>query len=266
MTKLCRLLLLCIFMSTASASSLASEGKVIQICDDIGEWPPFIFLRRDDGKVTQEIKGFSVQVIELILRKNNLKYELSLLPWKRCLQSVEKGDPHVMLLNASFNEERNQKYYYSLPYYHIRPHYFYSAEHHPDGLLIQDKVDLKHYRVGGLLGYSYSYWGLSKDEVYTTGIYNYAGLFTHLKRNDIDLFVENLEIIIGFNMIGKSFIEDPTLQFKPIMDMPPTPFYMLFTRNEEGKALQEIINKALQAMQQKGELEQMLAPYLRPVP
>ena len=113
MTKLCRLLLLCVFMSSISVPSLASEYKVIQICDDISEWPPFIFLRRDGGRVTQEIKGFSVQVLESILRKNNLKYELTLLPWKRCLQNVEKGESHSMLLNSSFNEERNKKYYYS---------------------------------------------------------------------------------------------------------------------------------------------------------
>jgi len=264
--KLCWLLLLCVIMSSASVSSLASDDKIIQICDDISEWPPFIFLRRNDGRITQEIKGFSVQVIESILRKNNLKYELTLLPWKRCLQSVEKGQSYSMLLNSSFNEERNQKYYYSLPYYHIRPHYFYSSEHHPNGLSIQDKGDLKNYRVGGLLGYSYSYWGLSRDEVYSKGIYNFDGLLTHLKRNDIDLFVENLEIIIGFNMIGKSYIEDPSLRFKPVMDMPPTPFYMLFTRNPEGKVLQKMVNKEIQAMQQEGELEQILAPYLRSLP
>ncbi|WP_169719604.1 substrate-binding periplasmic protein [Psychromonas aquimarina] len=252
----CAAVFLSIFVSCALQAA-DREIELVRICDDSGEWPPFIHYQSREK--TDQIVGFSVDVIEAVFAENNIKFSIELVPWKRCLREVESGK-YDMLLNASYSEERAEKYYLSSGYYAITPYYFYSRKHNPNGLPIRSKTDLSGYRVGGIIGYNYDYWGLETSEV-DRDANDYNHLIGKLHRHRVDLFVENLEVIVGFTLLGQNYIDDPDLGYAPIPDALPTLFYMLFSKNERGEELMRLVNKSLADMQSSGQLQKLLKSY-----
>ncbi len=250
---------LCLFVS-CTLPAADREVELVRICDDSGEWPPFIHYQSRDAGKESTIVGFSVDVIEAVFAENNIKFSIELIPWKRCLREVEQGE-YDMLLNASYSEERAEKYYLSSDYYAVTPYYFYSLKHNPNGLPIRSKADLSGYRVGGIIGYNYDYWGLETLDVDRYAA-DYAHLIGKLHRHRVDLFVENLEVIAGFSLIGKNYIGDPDLGYAPIPDALPTLFYMLFSKNERGQELMQLVNKKLADMQSSGQLQELLKKYI----
>ncbi|WP_019615744.1 substrate-binding periplasmic protein [Psychromonas ossibalaenae] len=235
------------------------EIELVRVCDDSGEWPPFIHYQSRDADKGVAVVGYSVDVIEAVFAENNIQFSVDLIPWKRCLREVELGE-YDMLLNASSNDDRARKYYLSSSYYAVTPYYFYSKKHNPDGLTIRSRADLSKYRVGCIIGYNYDYWGIKTVEV-DRDANDYAHLIGKLHRNRVDLFVENMEVIAGFSLIGQNFIDDPDLGYRPFPEALPTPFHMMFTRNERGQKLMRLVNKTLAEMQKSGQLQEFLKKY-----
>ena len=190
----------------------------IYICDDIAEWPPYIYFKRNGNKKTDEIAGFSIDLIHEILSPHNIAFEISLLPWKRCLYEVEKGDTFQILLDASYSEERAKKFHISRPYYTITPYYFYSKKHHPDGLDIQNPADLKKYRISGIAGYNYTDYGLTPDDV-DDNAKTHSPLILQLHHNRFDLFPEWFEVMVGFAQIGENYLLDENLGYAPVAEL-----------------------------------------------
>ncbi len=126
------------------------EGEIVNICDDAAEWPPYIFYKRDTtGEKTKELIGISVDLLREIFDKQGIRFTVELRPWARCQKEVELGEDFQLALNASYNQERAEKYYLSLPYYSTSSYYFYSKKHNPNGLDIKNMADLKKYSVCG---------------------------------------------------------------------------------------------------------------------
>lgn len=228
----------------AMGMSLATTAaETVKICDDLGEWPPFTYFARHKGEPTQEVQGFTVELVNKVFTEAGISYSIDLLPWKRCLAAVESGS-YQMLLNATYNEEREKIFLFSDAHSYITPSVFFLKSAYPDGPQIQVKADLKNYRVGGIHGYNYDYYGLSETDVKNKGVYNYEALVQLLKRGHASIFVENVEILAGFHLVGKNYLED-SIGYKKIEDMPPTPVYMLFNKGEAGKRLKALIDQKL---------------------
>lgn len=251
------------FSFAVSSVHAMPRKEVIQICDDAGEWPPFTYAKRVEGTPSKQVEGYSVDVISTIFKRHHIAYKIELLPWKRCLYNVEHGGPHVMLLSASYSDERDKKFLFSEPYYTITPHYFYNREVFVDAPIVRSKEDLRNYKVGGMLGYNYGYWGLSPSDVETKGIYSYENLVGQLRLQRIDLFVENLEVIAGFEKLGKPLLKYPEISYEPVPGMASTPFFMLFSKSETGVFLQKLINEDIRHMRETGELEVLRQKHLQ---
>jgi len=240
--------------------SAASVSGPIRICDDLGEWPPFVYFERQNGVKSDQLGGMSVKLVQIIMGHYNLEYSLELLPWKRCLMGVQEGRYH-MLLNATENEERLKNYWPSVAYSQISPYYFF-LQGQQSAPTIKRREDLANYRVGGILGYNYEYYGLHENQVTTQGIYNYENLLARLQLGQFDIFVENIEILAGFNAVGEPYLLRKNLAYRPIPGMPPTEIYMLFTRNEEGKELRNRVNQVIEILEQNGEMNRLRQKYL----
>ncbi len=252
------------YLSVSQCFAAAGIQSPIRVCDDIAEWPPFIYKDRNSRSTKTIVKGLSVDVIKDILSTQELKMDLELLPWKRCLSELERGHLYDMLLNASYSQERAEKYLFSIAYYTVTPHYFYSKKHYPNGLNILAKENLSQYRVGGMLGYNYSYWGLQEADVETSGIYSFEVLISRLHHGTIDLFVENYEVIAGFSKVGRPLLVDKNLHYERVPDMEPTPFYMMFSRTPRGEALRKLVNTGLQDWKDSGRLKKLVEASLMP--
>lgn len=238
----------------------ASASPSIRICDDGAEWPPYTYYQRVEGQKTAEVTGYAVEVIRAIFEPRGIAFQVELLPWSRCLAEVETGINYQMLLNASYSEERAQKYYLSRAFYTTNSYYFYSKRQHPTGLTVPDKASLQNYKVCGILGYNYTAYGVT--EIDDIGVTNYAVLLSKLHAGRCDLFLEKLEIMAGFTVTGENYLADPDLGYAPVPETAPAPFYMMFPRTEQGLALRDLVDEGLAELEQTGSLQSLLKKYV----
>ncbi len=239
------------------------SGQKINICDDGAEWPPYTYYERtESGEKTDRLKGFSVELIQRILDKEGISFEIKLVPWKRCLKCVKEGRSFQMALNASFSKERQANYHMTRPFYHTTNYYFYSKRNYPGGLVIDSVFDLYCLNACGLLGYNYETYGLS-SHIMDQGAKCFPALIAKLHKGRCDVFVEKYEIMAGFTAIGSPMLSDPDIGFKPIPGMKTTPFHMLVSKQLPfGKVLVERINQGIKDIQVSGELDRMLKSYI----
>ena len=105
-----------------------------------------------------QITGFTFDLLIEIFGILNLDHSIDMIPWKRCLREVgsfgEKQN-YEMISNASYNQERAQKYHYSDPIYATRPGVFYSKKYFPKSPPFQKASELNNYRLCGIKGYNF---------------------------------------------------------------------------------------------------------------
>jgi len=249
-------------LASAPLRAETTLPEVVHICDDAGEWAPFTYRERVNGRVSGRLTGFTVDVIARIFHRAGQRYRITLLPWKRCLAEVAEGGRFRMVLNASFNRERARHYLFSDPVYVTVPNYFYSREAFPQGLNIRTPADFKRYRVCGLLGYNYRIYGLSEQQI-DTSTRNFGALIAKLHSNRCQVFIEQYEIIAGYGLTHHhDYLLLPWFAHAPLPYMKPTKFYMLFSRDAEGRRLQAIVNRGLEVLKASGALRKMRAHYL----
>lgn len=236
------------------------EGPPVNICDDGAEWPPYSYYERVNGKPTEAVIGFSVDVVRTIFDERGIPWQLSLIPWKRCMHEVATGKRYHMLLSAGRNPQRDRTYLVSESYYQMHASYLYSTTHHPRGLAIAGRDDLRKYRVCGIQGYNYIVFGLSGNEI-DTGTADYDTLIKKLLNGRCDLSVDRLEILMGFKAIGKNFITQPGLAYGIIPGEPAEPFHMMFTRNDFGHRLKRIMDEGIEKLRASGGLNTIQRKY-----
>ncbi|WP_137938161.1 transporter substrate-binding domain-containing protein [Chitinivorax sp. B] len=240
------------------------KGSVVRICDDGAEWPPYTYYKRENKKRTNEIVGYSVEVIDIILSKYKIRYKIDLLPWKRCLSEVKQGTRYQMILNATSNPERLQQYHLSIPYFRTHYYYFYSKNYFPDGLDVKAQSDLNKYAIGGVQGYSYSNLSeIDKESMIRT--HNYVTLVNMLHRGRVQVFAEDIEILAGLTQIGVyDFMGDPALGRAPLPGVADNTFHMMFTKQELiGEMLKYVVDQEIVNMEKSGELSSIIKKYMK---
>ncbi len=243
-------LLPCFLLLALARPAVASD--VVQICEDAGGWPPFLY--QPPGTPPPPPTGLSVDVANAVFTRLGQTFQITLMPWKRCLLEVERGEHFHMILNVSFNKERATKYHFSQAYYETTPYYFYDRKRHPDGFDIHGLRDLPRFRIGGILGYNYTYFGLTSEQVTTSGIYNLETLLLRLYSNQYDIALDNYEVVAGHFLLRNAMDEFAALGAAPVPGLPPTPFHMVFSRNEEGTRLYGQVDTVLTQLKQDGTL------------
>ncbi|OHX20061.1 substrate-binding periplasmic protein [Chromobacterium sphagni] len=247
------------------ALSLAQDldRSLLHICDDGDEWPPYTYYLRYNHQPTADLTGYSVDVIRRILDKHHIPFQIDLLPWKRCLSSIDSGEQYLMALSASKNPEREKQFLFSTPYYQTHYYVFYSKAKYPDGVNVAGQTDLGRYRLGGIKGYAYSaLTAVNKDAMVRT--VDYPTLGKMLLADRFDLFAEDYEVMVGLDKLGSAhIISDPNIGRMPLPGMPGNAFHMIFTRkNPRGAQLQQLVNQELQQMQASGQLDKLLNRYV----
>jgi len=252
-------------MPTLVYGKSLDEIKTLSICDDGAEWPPYTYYKREKGKKTEQLVGFSVDVIAEILKKNNKKFDLKIIPWKRCQLSVIKGDTYQMLLSASTTQWRKDNFLFSLPYYESYQHYYYSKKTFPKGLEVKSFEHMKKFKVCGLRGYGYGDLGKEFKKKIFTDFTDYPALIKilHLRPTACQVFYEGIDIFYGFKAIGKDYLADKDLGHAHIPGSKNKEFYMLFPNNKMGKKLQELVNAGIKELKASGELNRMLKKYIQ---
>lgn len=175
----------------------AHAGPPLAICDDGAGWPPYTFV---DPKNPGSIVGASKDLIFGILERAGYSPQIELLPWKRCLAQVESGQT-ALLLNASFSEERAQKFLLTKPYYSLHSVLIYRTSKYPKPPQLTSMADMKSYRYCGLRGYNYTMYDIP------TALFETAtderSRFAMLRRDRCDFVLGDMELLQAFSSMGQ---------------------------------------------------------------
>lgn len=247
---------------TVSANAFAAVNH-IAICEDENEWPPYVYRQRGADGRPGKLTGYAVDVINEILTRNKISYSFDLIPWPRCQAVAMLGKEYQMVLNLSYNPERQRNFLMTRAYYYTTTYYYYSRRIHPDGLKIAGLADLRKQRVCGIHGYNYMNYGLQPGQV-DQGARDFAALIAKLHAGRCALFLEKQEVMAGFTAIGKDFLADPELGTARMPGMKPTAFYLGISRRYEfAQELRTLVDDELLKMDETGRLAEIWRKYAR---
>jgi polar amino acid transport system substrate-binding protein len=233
--------LLALGCSVVAAEPL-TQGQEIKVCGQMAEWPPYLYFKRENGQRSEELVGYTIDYLQRSLAPHGLRYKFDALPWKRCLELVNRG-LYDMLTDASYNPSRERSYLITKPYYALQLVYFYDKARPKPA--IRTSADLKKYRVCTINGYNYSPFGLKQEEVYASS----PGIeqsFQKLKHDRCDAVPERLEAIQGYKALGVVDYEQLGLGVEHLPDLPPATFHMMVSRKVAyGPELLAVLNEGI---------------------
>jgi polar amino acid transport system substrate-binding protein len=120
---------------------------------------------------------------------------------------------------------------------------------------------LKNYKINGISGYNYSDYGLAPGDLSSLAK-SHSVLIQQLHRKRCDLVPEWFEVMVGFAAIGTDYLADPDLGSAPVPGLSPSRFHLVFTKNEEGLALKQAMDKGLLELRESGRLEELLRKHV----
>lgn len=252
---------LCLAVGGGAAQAAKAPPQVVQVCEDSAEWPPYSYYRRDKGRKTSHVVGFSVDVLRTILAHAERPARILLIPWTRCLREVKAGRTLHVAMDTLATRERGGYFHFSRPYYRTRGYYFYSRQRHPEGLRIRGSSDLAGYRICGIRDYATEPFGLPSSQVERRSR-TFGDLARKVKAGRCDLFLADLEVMRGFQQLGQDFLRDPGLGHAPIPELAPIPYHFAVSRRAPGaEQLVREIDEGLRRLERSGELEALRRRY-----
>lgn len=255
------LLLATLLASGARADAL--KGQRVVACDDANEWPPYAYWRRIEGQATQELTGFTVELLRAIAARRGFQLEVRLLPWKRCVEAVRQGEM-TLLLNAIRTPDRDRDFWVSRVIYESELIALWSQRQHPQGLSLRRQADLAELRLGGLHGYSYSQLSPQRQAEMLRAP-NYASLVQMLHLGRVDVALVNESVKLGHAALGhRELADDEGLGESRFEDREPSRFHLMATRAQPiGRALVQAIDAELPLLERSGELARLREHFLQ---
>lgn len=220
-------------------ATAVQAGQPLAICDDESGWPPYTFV---DPKNPASVVGASADLIIEILKRTGYEPQITLLPWKRCLMEVETGKS-AMLLNASYSDERAQKFLMSKPYYSVNSGLYYMSSKYVSPPNITTVADMKDYRYCGLYGYNYTMYPIPEAQL-DSGARDEASRFAKLRFGRCDLVLGDVEILKSFAAMGQ--VDLAGTSHIPIPGAKPKEFHVMVSRAiPDGAKLLGIIDNGI---------------------
>lgn len=264
------LLILFIFTTQVSWSTELSAPKLstIYVCSDEAEWPPYIYYQRNSkGQRTNKIIGFNVDILTKAFKNHNLKAIFILTPWKRCLKEVIKGRFHIAT-DATFSNQRNQDYLFSLPLYTQSPKIFYSKKKFPHGLPTFHDAEsfFKLGNICGLQGFEYSFFfkNLPQHRI-DRRAKNYKALVRKTILGRCVAFLARNESVVASSKIKKNLHLGSEIISMDIPNPINEKFYGLITKNSpHSQLILNIVNSEIKKMRDSEYLNEVLKRYQLP--
>ena len=189
--------------------------------------------------------GASAEIVTEILKRAGYTAKITLLPWKRCLFEVEEGRM-AMLLDASYNEERAQKYLISKPLYSLHSALYYMRSRYQSPPKLSSVDDMKQYKYCGLFGYNYTMYALPETQLDTAATSEVVR-FKMLRGGRCDFVLGDTELLRAFAAMGQLDLDGT--DYIPIPDAKPKEFHIMATKKTaEGSKLVKLIDDGIAAM------------------
>lgn len=230
-------------------SALPAWAQTITVVTE--EYPPYNYM--DSSK---RITGFSTEVVQEVLKRAKVDYQISMYPWARAYQMAQDG-PNVLIYSIGRNEKREAmfKWVDVIAPYNV---YLYKLKSRAD-IKGADLASLKNLRIGAVREDVRAQFldkeGIKSDLVTDDGV-NAKKLAT----DRIDLFpIDELAMVALYKREGM----DPASVVKVAkLEALSSGLYMAFSQ----QTADELVNKckkALQELQKDGTVNRIKARYLR---
>lgn len=258
MRLLCRLLV-AVGMFGASMRAPAADFTA---CVD-PDPPPWAFWVRDaQGQRTGQLDGFSVELIQRAFARIGKTVSIEgKYPWPRCMGLVEQGQIDFAM-DGYYSEERAKRFAYSVHFSTLTPQVYYRSG---ADVRIKSKADLKRYRGCGMTGASYAHYDLRPEDL-DLGVTSHDTLVAKLLAGRCDYFVEELEVMAAFQMIGKDYLAGGRIAHGPVVDAQgPSKFFMTALRGRSAVILPEL-NQAIADLIANGDAERLWRRYAPNLP
>ena len=187
-------LILVLYFCGISKISHSEDAKTIMLAT--GEYPPY-------ASAEMPGYGFVTEIISAAIKEMGYKPEYLFYPWKRCERSVKQGKAWATF-PYGFTEERANDFLFSDVILVTSSKFFYYKKH-TQKIEWNTLADLKHYVIGGVLGYYY------KVEFENAGLnVDYAPSETMSLKKLIHgrVALVPLDEAVGWNLIKKHFPDE----------------------------------------------------------
>ncbi len=185
-----RLVLLVIF----ALSSTANAAEKITLAN--GEWAPYL---------SKNLKhyGYMSHIVSEAFAEEGIEVEYVFLPWKRGFEDAKEGKYPGSLI-WGHNDDRAKDFLYSDIVAELGTSLFYNKNNPVEW---SEPIDLKKYKMGGVIGYAYGIEELERQGVLKIErISNDVGNYKKLAAGRLDIVLEDTEV--GHESINKLGMKD----------------------------------------------------------
>lgn len=250
-------------LGLAMLTQTACAVEVIRACGGDAEWVPSSFFRRSSQDIkTEQVVGYSPDVLRAALAGKGYQVEVELLPWMRCLKEVTAGKRYQVVMALIFSPNRAKDYQFTDNYQTFHPGYFYWRSRKPGGVPLASTAALADFKVCGLYGFNYAYSGLPADRI-DSGAVNYTSLALKLQVGRCDVGLEMQEVLSGHLQLGEIRIPAKALVWEPLPDsVPVMAAFGVGRRVPQADKLVADLNAGIRRLQANGGLERLLGHYI----
>ena len=251
----CMLNVLCVFQ--AAHAELPHE---ISACGDQNEFPPFTYLAREGGRITDRLTGYSVDYLRTLMAASGREAKITLLPWARCLALAAKGEIDIAL-DGVRTPTRERDFVFPSPYASMRFGYIYAKSRPAPKVNVP--TDLLGLSLCGQTGYTYEMFGLPPAmTINHANSYNAAVRMLFAGR--CDLLFTNREVSSLYDELGyENLLGSGKIEFAPLPWAQAIKFYLLVGRASPRRdELLEFLNREIERMDRSGETRKLTRQYL----
>lgn len=239
-----------VFFTVISAALILLPGialaeKVVFISS---EWPPYIM--SENGKPA----GIDAEIALELCKRLGVESEIQILPWKRVLKTVEKGEADAIFA-VRHNEERTAFLYYPSEPLNIEKTVILAPK--GSGIKVTGLDDLKGKSVGTVRGYVYDPKFDTHKEIEKIDCNDDAELVKVFTKGRVPLAASCDEITL------KYLCKKANFDAETVYVLNETPSYIGFSKakGENGKSLCDKFSEALRQLKQEGFIEKIQSKY-----
>lgn len=245
-----RVFALLLLLFAWACPTLANE---VSICENNEQYPPFRWYNLS-ANGEQSAQGIGIAVLQHILDKHQWRYHIEFMPIRRCLREVAVGQQFQLMISSSRSAEREAQFLFSDPYFYVHFSAYFMHQRFPNGLQINNNLQLRAFRLCGVSGHNFSMFDL-KPEQLDMGADTIVGAFDKLRRGRCDVFAYNSDVINGLKYTGWQLSDYPEIGAAELSYLDPWPIVMVISRKmPDAVRLQQLINQELTAMKKDGRL------------
>ncbi len=206
------------------------------------EYPPFEFYQNN------EIKGFDIELARLIAKEMDKEAKIQDMQFSSILAALQNGSVDAAISTITITEERKKNFDFSDSYYEESMSVLY-----PKASPLKGKTSLKYKKIACQLGTTMEIW-----------------LKNNTSGTEIILMNNNNQAVEALKAGHVDGVLIDSVQAVSFASQNPGLAYSFMARSDngygvavkKGSKLKEDINKALQALKEKGELKKLQKKWL----